>query len=273
MVSNPVNLFFNLDPLVAVGTILATDTLYGYLALALITVILTIIFGRFFCSWLCPFGSIHHFFGYLAKRNKKTAEKIRLNKYRKAQSIKYFILIVFLIMAAFRSLAATLQTGLLDPIPLVTRSFNIMLLPIFDRLFHVTASAPRFYEGAWLILGVFITAVLLNFAIPRFYCRFICPLGAFFGLIDRFAIWRIGKKKAKCINCRLCEVNCEGGCQPTHDFRISECVLCFNCLNDCKHELIVYQTVKSAAGEILTPPYPAAASYFRWLAEHWHCLQ
>ncbi len=249
----PVNFFFNLDPLVAVGTILATHTLYGWLALALVTIIVTIIFGRFFCSWLCPFGSIHHFFGYLGKRNKKTAEAIRLNKYRKAQSIKYFILIVFLIMAAFPSLAATLQTGLLDPIPLVTRSFNIMLLPIIDRLFHITASAPRFYEGAWLILGVFITAVLLNFAIPRFYCRFICPLGAFFGLIDRFAIWRIGKKKAECIDCSLCEVNCEGGCQPTGDFRISECVLCFNCLNDCKHELIVYQTAKSAAGEITDP--------------------
>ncbi len=251
--NHPVNFFLNLDPLVALGTILTTHTLYRWLSLALITVILTIIFGRFFCSWVCPFGSIHHFFGYLAKRNKKTAEKIRLNKYRKAQCIKYYILVFFLITAAFPSLAATLQTGLLDPIPLVTRSFNIMLMPIVDRFFHITSAAPRFYEGAWLILTIFLAVVLLNFVIPRFYCRFICPLGAFFGLIDRFAVWRIGKKRAERPDCRLCEVNCEGACQPTHDFRISECVLCFNCLADCKHELITYQNASSAGGEITDP--------------------
>lgn len=249
----PVNFFFYLDPLVAFGTMLATHTLYGLLALSLITVILTVVFGRFFCSWVCPFGSIHHFFGYLAKRSKTTAEKIRLNKYRKAQSIKYYILILFLIMAAFPSLAATLQIGLFDPIPLVTRSFNIMLIPIADRLFHITSAEPRYYQGAWLIMTVFTAAVLLNFVYPRFYCRFICPLGAFFATLDRFALWRIGKKKPECIDCRLCEVNCEGACQPTHDFRISECVLCFNCLNDCKHELITYQTATSAGSEITNP--------------------
>jgi ferredoxin len=249
----PVNFFLDLDPLAAIGTFLATHTLYRWLTLSLVTVILTIIFGRFFCSFVCPFGSIHHFFGYLAKLNKETTEKIDLNKYRKTQSVKYFVLVVFLVMAAFPSLAATLQIGLLDPIPLVTRSFNILLLPIADRFSHVISVAPRFYEGAWLILAVFLTAVLLNFIIPRFYCRFICPLGAFFGLIDRFALWRIGKTKARCPDCRLCEINCEDACQPTHDFRISECVLCFNCLEDCKHGLITYQNAKSAAGEITNP--------------------
>ena len=62
----PVNLFLDLDPLAAIGTILTTHTFYWPLLWALITIILTIIFGRFFCSWLCPFGSIHHFVGYLA---------------------------------------------------------------------------------------------------------------------------------------------------------------------------------------------------------------
>ncbi|MFA5424390.1 MAG: 4Fe-4S binding protein [Phycisphaerae bacterium] len=249
----PVNFFFYLDPLVALGTMLAAHALYGLLVLSLITVILTIIFGRFFCSWVCPFGSVHHFFGFLAKRRKKVAERIKLNQYHKAQRIKYYILVVFLVMAAFPSLAATLQIGLLDPISFVTRSFNIMLLPIFDRITNIASSEPRFYQGAWLILAAFAAAVLLNFIIPRFYCRFICPLGAFFGLIDRFAIWRIGKKNAECLECRLCEENCEGACQPTHDFRISECVLCFNCLNDCRHHVMTYQTAKSASGEITDP--------------------
>ncbi len=245
----PVSWFLQLDPLVAIGTILTTHTLYKPLLWALVVVILTIVFGRFFCSWVCPFGSIHHFVGFLGNRRLKAAEKIRLNRYRKAQCVKYFILIVFLFMAAFPSIGASLQTGLLDPIPLVSRSFNLLVLPIVSK----GSATERFYEGAWLILVIFLAAVLLNLVIPRFYCRFICPLGALFGILGRFAIWRIGKNKSECINCKLCEQSCEGGCEPAGNIRISECVLCFNCREDCKHGIISYQTKPSLAGEITNP--------------------
>jgi polyferredoxin len=66
----PVNWFLQLDPLVAFGTILTTHTLYRALLWALVTVILTMVFGRFFCSWLCPFGSLHHFVGFLGNQRK-----------------------------------------------------------------------------------------------------------------------------------------------------------------------------------------------------------
>ena len=248
----PVNWFLQLDPLVAIGTMLTTQALYWPLLWALAVVSLTIIFGRFFCSWVCPFGSLHHFVGFLGNRKKKLAQKIQLNKYRKAQCIKYLILIFFLFMAAFPSLSVTLQTGLLDPIPLVTRSFQL-LLSITDRSVNFVSATPRFYEGAWLILLIFFTAVLLNLTIPRFYCRFICPLGALFAILGRFAIWRIGKNQTECSNCKLCERSCEGGCEPSGNIRISECVLCFNCRRDCKDEIISYQTAPSLAGEITNP--------------------
>lgn len=244
----PVNWFLQLDPLVAIGTVLSTHTLYYGLLWSLGTVILTIIFGRFFCGWVCPFGSIHHFVGYLGNRKKTTSRKIQLNRYRKAQRIKYYILILLLVMAAF-----SLQTGLLDPIPLITRSVNLVLLPIADRTVNVVSISGRFYTGSWLIFAIFLTAVLLNLVIPRFYCRFVCPLGALFGVINRFAIWRIGKNKSECINCKLCEKSCEGGCEPAGKIKISECVLCFNCLDDCVHELISYQTRPSLAGERTNP--------------------
>ena len=248
----PVNWFLQLDPLAAIGTILTTHTLYRPLAWALVTVILTIIFGRFFCSWVCPFGSLHHFVGYLAHRKTKLAKRIQLNKYRKAQCIKYIILIALLSMAALPSISATLQTGLLDPIPLITRSFQ-SLLSIADRGVNIISTTPRFYEAGWLILLIFFTALLLNLIIPRFYCRFICPLGALFGILGRFAIWRIGKNQTECSNCKLCDHSCEGGCEPSGNIRISECVLCFNCRRDCKDELISYQTIPSLAGEITNP--------------------
>ncbi len=245
----PINWFLQLDPLAAIGTALATHTLYRGLLWALATVCLTIIFGRFFCGWVCPFGSLHHFTGYLGNRKKPAAKRIALNRYRKAQCIKYFVLVFVLAMAAFPSIAVTLQTGLLDPLPLITRSFNLALLPIID----VASAAQRFYEGAWLILAIFLTAVLFNLVIPRFYCRFICPLGALFGVLSRFSIWRIGQNQSECTHCKLCEKSCEGGCEPDSNIRTGECVLCLNCRDDCEKEIISYQTQPSLAGEITDP--------------------
>ncbi len=250
----PVNLFLQLDPLVAIGTALTTHSLYWPLLWALPVVALTIILGRFFCSWVCPFGSVHHFVGFLAYRKKNLAEKVKANRYRKGQCIKYFILIFFLILAALPlAKGPGLQIGLLDPISLMSRSVNLVLLPVIDNLTGTISVSARFYEGAWLILTIFFAAVFLNLLIPRFYCRFICPLGALFGIIGRFAIWRIGKKQIGCPDCKMCERACQGACAPSAKIRISECVLCFNCLQDCANETISYQTRPSLAGEITNP--------------------
>ncbi len=249
----PINWFLQLDPLVAIGTILTTHKLYAPLLWALVTIVLTIILGRFFCSWVCPFGSLHHFVSFLGSRKKTTPQKIQLNKYRKAQGIKYFILITFLSMAAFPSVSATLQIGLLDPISFITRAFNLILLPVLDRSVNVISASDRFYEYSWLILAVFLSALFLNLIIPRFYCRFICPLGALFAILSRFAILRIGRKEGKCGNCRACEAYCQGGCEPASVIKISECVLCFNCRQDCHTKVIRYQPRRSISGEITSP--------------------
>ena len=250
----PVNLFLQLDPLVAIGTVLSTHKLYAPLLWALLTVILTIIFGRFFCGWVCPFGSLHQFIGYLGSRKKSVAERIQLNRFRKAQCTKYFLLIFFLVSATLPVAGwASLQSGLLDPICLITRSVNLTLLPIVDSITGTISATPRFYEGAFLVLAVFFALIFLNLLIPRFYCRFICPLGALFAILSRFSVWRIGKNTRECSNCKLCELACEGGCEPASQIKISECVLCFNCLDNCKDNVISYQAVPSLAGEVTSP--------------------
>ncbi|MDH3803326.1 MAG: 4Fe-4S binding protein, partial [Deltaproteobacteria bacterium] len=309
----PVNWFLQLDPLVAVASMLSTQSLYRGLLWALVTVALTILLGRFFCSWVCPFGTLHHFVGYLSKRRKRISAKIALNQYHPGQSIKYYLLI-FLLTAAASSLlgrlfrivpnrpklsmvvaiiiltglallsllkvvpnpkkamtilfsliglwlglglilpaenlvAASLQTGLLDPIPLFHRSINLTLLPLAERL----SASQRYYQGSLLIGTIFLTAVFLNFKVPRFYCRFICPLGALFGVLGTFSLWRIGKSGDKCSQCQLCDTDCEGACQPTDKIRLSECVLCMNCLESCQDGIVSYRTAPSEAGEITLP--------------------
>ena len=71
----PVNWIIQLDPLLGLATLLSTRTLFAGLLWGLATVVLTIIFGRFFCGWLCPFGAIHQFVGYIANRKKKAVTK------------------------------------------------------------------------------------------------------------------------------------------------------------------------------------------------------
>ena len=250
----PVNLFLQLDSLVGIATILTTHTLYAGLLWGLATIILTIILGRFFCGWVCPFGSMHHFVGYLANSKKTAAQKIHLNKYRKGQSIKYYLLIFFLAVALFPIASpGSLQVGLLDPISLMTRSVNLVLLPILDSSTNFVSVLQRYYQGAWILLVAFFAAVFMNLIIPRFYCRFICPLGAFFAVLGRFSIWRVGKKTDKCSQCMRCETACEGACHPASQIRISECVLCLNCIPDCKDKVVAYQKVPSLAGEKTNP--------------------
>ncbi|UCG11670.1 MAG: 4Fe-4S binding protein, partial [Deltaproteobacteria bacterium] len=103
----PVNWILQLDPLVALGTMLSANTLTRGLLWALLTVVMSITLGRFFCGWVCPFGTVHQFVGYLGRRRKTFKTKVALNQYHRAQAIKYYLL-VFLLAAASGSLLARL---------------------------------------------------------------------------------------------------------------------------------------------------------------------
>ncbi|RJX28074.1 MAG: 4Fe-4S dicluster domain-containing protein [Desulfarculus sp.] len=146
-------------------------------------------------------------------------------------------------------LGASLLAGLLDPIPLLTRSVNLVLLPLADAPLRLAWPEARYFQGAALIGAVFIAALLLNLWLPRFYCRFVCPLGALFGLLGRFSLWRVGKTQADCSACVACDAYCEGACRPQGVIHAAECVLCLNCLDLCPDQVIDYRTAPSAAGE------------------------
>ena len=312
----PVNWLIQLDPLVGLGTLLATGTLYAGLLWGLLSVVLTILLGRFFCGWLCPFGALHQAVGWLANLGRRASVMMAANHYRRGQGIKYALLgfllgatagnlfsrllgvpiqspylvaaivvgllllgvgalrlrtisgirwvtgvavvaIGWVILDLFtdgsRLLAASLQTGLLDPIPLFYRSVNLTLLPLVDGRLISLSAASRLYPGTFAIGAVFWAAVLLNLVIPRFYCRFVCPLGALFGVLGKNALWRLGQKADGCTACGACDRYCEGGCEPSAVIRTAECVLCMNCLADCRHDVMGYHLHASAAGEVAMP--------------------
>ena len=245
----PINWILELDPLTAIATVLSTGTFYANLAWALLAIVLTLIVGRFFCGFACPLGTINQFTGWVARRGQAPVPRVEANRHRRLQATKYYLLAFFLFLA----LMGSVQTGLIDPLPLLHRSINLAVAPIVDKGVHVLSDEPRFYASAWFIGIVFLAIVGLNLVLPRFFCRFICPLGALFGLLSRFTPWRIGKVSDRCGDCRICEEYCEGACRPSGKIITSECVMCFNCLDRCPAGRVTFATKPSAAGEVGLP--------------------
>ncbi|MCK9375464.1 MAG: 4Fe-4S binding protein [Syntrophobacterales bacterium] len=245
----PINWILDLDPLTALATVLATGTLYATLAWALVAIALTLFVGRFFCGFACPLGTLNQVTGWLGRRGLHAHARVEANRHRRPQAVKYYLLVALLALA----LMGSVQTGIFDPLPLLHRSVNLALVPLADNRLGVLSDEPRHYASAWLLGIVFLSVVGLNLVLPRFFCRFACPLGALFGLLSRFTPWRIGKTSDRCGDCRICEEYCEGACRPAGTIIVGECVMCMNCLDRCPASRVSFAPRASAAGEAGLP--------------------
>lgn len=257
----PVSRFLELDPLVAISTALSTGYVYRYLGWSLGVIILTLLFGRVFCNWVCPFGTLHQFVGWLFNI-KNPEQRIEANRYRPIQYFKYSVLIVFLIMAAL----GALQIGLLDPIAMMYRAMATVIAPASDMLVSKMGATPldslkfgpgvadRVFVGSFWIGVLFLILVAANLRYPRFYCRVLCPLGALLGLLSRFSLFRIDRDVSRCTDCNLCLARCEGASDPHGKVRVSECLACMNCLDDCPEDALRFAMSGLDKGQVLNGP-------------------
>ena len=209
----PVELFLLSDPFVAAINFLSTHTVYRGLALSLIVLGLTLVFGRVFCGWICPFGTLHHFFGWVGpSRALRGNRRVEANKTHWWQAGKYYLMLAFLGAA----LAGSVYGGLLDPICVAVRAIGLGVLPglqylgvrvgdglattnlrslqatgdeVQDLLSrHVWTSQQGYFHQTWFVLFLFIAILFMNRFIPRFWCRALCPLGAFLGVFSAQAV-------------------------------------------------------------------------------------
>lgn len=261
----PVTFFFQLDPLVGISSLLSSRILIKGFIWAAGILILTILLGRVFCSFLCPLGTLHHAVGWV-KPALKGARMIQANQKTSSQRWKYFLLIAML-TGAILGLNAT---GLLDPIALLFRSTALAVLPafgtglraIFDTLavsdskilstlsyagevlvspvFGFTSQA---YQTGWFIGLVFLMILFLNRIRPRFWCRTLCPLGALLGIFSRFSILKLEQYSEKCTHCNLCTRHCQGAASPKPGTKwdTAECLMCFNCHNVCPEDALAFK--------------------------------
>ncbi len=261
----PVTFFFQLDPLIWLTSLISGHKWITGAGWALGLVIITLFFGRIFCGFVCPFGTIHHMISYI-KPSLKGQHMIDANQKRLDQRFKYFMLILLLVAA----LLGLNFSGLLDPLAFLFRSLALAVFPgigtgikeLFDLMAQsdikvinlISYGAEVFvspvfgygykaFKTAWFIGALFLVTLFLNRIRPRFWCRILCPLGALLGIFARLSILRLEKYDEKCTDCNLCVKACQGAASPLpgQEWEPAECMFCFNCFNSCPEDAVAFK--------------------------------
>jgi ferredoxin len=187
--------------------------------------VLTLIFGRFFCGWICPLGALIDFMEWVFQKQ-PAKKKHRFDPQLLSQA-KFGVLV--LVLTA--SLASVQWIYFFDPIVIMTRFVGMVMIPV-ERTLKGGAPFSVLHAEQFIL---FVAGILLLSAVARrFWCRFVCPLGALFGLVGRFAIFDF--RQEGCKTCPRCQKRCPTGAIATpkpEDFKPSECIRCFNCLDAC----------------------------------------
>lgn len=220
----------------------------------LLLVLLTLVFGRVYCSVICPLGVFQDILAWFGRRPKKR-RKLPYSYSPAISWLRYGVLGLFVIalVAGAGSLAA-----LLAPYSAYGRIAGNLFQPLWqwgnNLLAYIAerADSYAFYETeVWLkSLPTFIIAVVTFVILAvlagrngRTYCNTICPVGTVLGFLSRYSLFRIVIDTEKCNNCSVCARNCKASCINSKEHKIdaSRCVACMDCIDKCKHGAISYQ--------------------------------
>ena len=247
----PVDFFLRLDPLVALVSMIASGTIIVNMLIAVVLVVLTLIFGRFFCGYICPLGSFIDFCNIIFFKKPKKKETLRPKPNR---NIKYFIL-TGVIAGSF--LGANVL-HYFSPMSIFPRVFTLVIFPpvIWFLNFLLDISRPLnsalgidplthfsfrqlYFSGTVSTLILIISIIAANYWRKRFWCRYICPTGALLSLFSRFAIIKRNVNKEKCNDCMLCASSCDMRAIKEHpqETILSECTLCASCVKACNRNV------------------------------------
>ena len=213
-----------------------------------ILVVGTLIFGRLYCSIICPLGV---FQDVIARFNRKK------NKYSYSKALSWlrYTMLGVMVVALVAGVGSVFQ--LLAPYSAYGRIATTMFQPVWKAGNNVLASIAEhsdsflFYHveqiasfGVVLIIAVvtFIVLVILALRNGRTYCNTICPVGTLLSFFARFSFLKIHFNVDKCKNCSMCSKNCKAACidYKTHTVDYSRCVTCGNCIDKCKFGALSY---------------------------------
>lgn len=185
-----------------------------------------IVLGRVVCGLLCPFGLAQDLLHKIPSPKLSVPKKLD----RPARYLKYAVLLVLVIvLPAF----AVTETGVTPPYfceyvcPAGTLGGGIPLLLSNPTL---RQAAGALFSWKVLVLAAVATASVL---VQRPFCRYLCPLGAFYSLFNRFSFFQMHLDKGKCVDCKKCERSCPMAVEVTKDINGPECIRCGKCRTVC----------------------------------------
>lgn len=220
----------------------------GFIAVA----ILTVLFGRVYCSTICPLGTLQDGIGFAAREKGKR----RRFKWSAPQHVLRYSILTLTVLLLIAGSGFVLN--LLDPFSSFGRIFSNLVRPLVLVINNVAAAGLEhfdvhtLYQVRWAVMAplsagvAVLTLVLvawLSAGHGRLYCNTVCPVGALLGLISKISLLRVGIDPEACRGCRLCESVCKAECidirEKTIDF--SRCVGCYNCFAVCNEQALQFE--------------------------------
>ena len=227
----------------------------------ILVILLTLLFGRVYCSWICPLGILQD--GLCKLKPHKRKRRNRYQYYQTNKWLKYSILILTFVSIL---LGSTILLRFIDPYSLygkmtyqlgspVVVGVNNLAFDILQQMGNYSLKPlpyPSFNLSAFVFsIGFLGILIFLVFWRGRVYCTEWCPVGTLLGLVSKFSIFKLRVSESDCTACGLCARNCKAGCIDTKlktiDFE--RCVACFNCLRTCSAHAIIFTHHQSKIGE------------------------
>ena len=237
------------------GWMAKVQALEAVLALNVVVIgalaVLTLIFGRIYCSVICPLGIMQDIFGWLGKKQKKN----RYTYSKEMKWLRYPVLVLFIIALVagigtlFQLLApysayGRIVTYLLQPVWVAGNNVLASIAEHYDSyaFYHVSKDVPNYYVITIIAVWTWAILAALAWRYGRTYCNTICPVGTFLSFFSRFSFLKIHFDADKCKNCSLCTKNCKASCIDfkTHSVDYSRCVVCGDCIESCKFGALSY---------------------------------
>lgn len=253
------NIFLRMSPLSAIGAMMAAKAFILKYWPAMVVLLLTILFGRFFCAWICPLGTTIDITDRLFTGFRRRSQKHIYD----GRKLKYYLLAFLLISLLF----SQQYVGWFDPLSIATSVYSISIHPyiidLIDGLFGYFSAVPLvgylfafihkfiqtmlfahhapFFRAHGILLAVFVLLISFGMVFRRYWCRNICPMG---GILALFSDWSFFRRNvsSSCTSCGLCVEKCGMGAISSdgHGTKEGECILCMTCQKVCPENSITF---------------------------------